>query len=247
MYDSVTELSVLIPCGQSERDGVANFSPPKPVLKGGRPIRQDGGIMVRYSSVRALREDELRPGSKANLIQRLNREDQKRLLGLLSFRQAVENGDKLQLERLEKDYLQIVPDILAASSPEIKINEATKALIEAASARTFAQRHTQESAATLLAQILTKVLRHARLVLWWNDERFLPALYCPDLKTALYVRALLGIVGGKALLLCPRCGKPFFQQRSDQGYCSVRCREAHRVARWRANNTPKKRRAVKRR
>ncbi len=75
----------------------------------------------------------------------------------------------------------------------------------------------------------------ARLVLWWNKERFLPAIWCPNLKTAFYARALLDIVGTKSFRLCAFCADWFRQKRTDQDYCSVAHREAHRVARWRAN------------
>ena len=246
LYNYVTAIPVLIPCSQQEQDGVANFLPPKVVLRGGKPVRQGGGFMIRYSPVRALRDEELRPGAKANLIGRLKPADQNRLLGLIGMRQALESGDSLQIENLEKAYQKLVPNILAMSWPQPKADSPTMEIIEAATARTFAQRGKSDALA-LLARLLTRALRRGRLVLWWEEkkQRFLPALYCPDFATALYVRALLGIVGGKALLLCPRCGNPFFQERSDQDYCSVGCREAHRVARWRASKG-KSKKAIKR-
>jgi len=80
----------------------------------------------------------------------------------------------------------------------------------------------------------------ARLVLWWTpDRRFCPAIWCQDMKTAFYVRALLTAFGGKGLRICPHCSEPFFQERRDQDYCSVQHREAHRVARWRAAKASK--------
>jgi len=87
----------------------------------------------------------------------------------------------------------------------------------------------------LLSQEVSTSVREARLVLWWNKERFLPAIWCPNLKTAFYARALLDIVGTKSFRLCAFCGDWFRQKRTDQDYCSVAHREAHRVARWRAN------------
>ncbi len=74
----------------------------------------------------------------------------------------------------------------------------------------------------------------SQLVLWWTGVRFTPAIWCYDMKTAFYVRALLSAVGGKGLRICPHCSKPFVQKRPDQDYCSIAHREAHRVARWRA-------------
>jgi hypothetical protein len=74
----------------------------------------------------------------------------------------------------------------------------------------------------------------SQLVLWWTGVRFTPAIWCHDMKTAFYVRALLSAVGGKGLRICPHCSEPFVQKRPDQDYCSITHREAHRVARWRA-------------
>ena len=74
----------------------------------------------------------------------------------------------------------------------------------------------------------------SRLVLWWTGERFTPAIWCDDIRTAFYVRALLSAAGGVGLRICPHCTDVFFQGRQDQDYCSVAHREAHRVARWRA-------------
>jgi len=87
----------------------------------------------------------------------------------------------------------------------------------------------------LLSHEVSQALQEARLVLWWNKERFLPAVWCPNLKTAFYARALLDIVGTKSFRVCAYCGDLFRQKRTDQDYCSIAHREAHRVARWRAN------------
>jgi hypothetical protein len=87
----------------------------------------------------------------------------------------------------------------------------------------------------------------SRLVLWWTGERFTPAIWCDDIKTAFYVRALLSAVGGVGLRTCPHCSDLFFQERPDQNYCSIAHREAHRVARWRAAKILKSKENPKRR
>jgi uncharacterized C2H2 Zn-finger protein len=235
-YNTVTQLPVLIPCSQEEQDGVANFLPAELLQKGGKLLREGTGFKSRLCPVRMLRDAELRPTSKAKWIDQLGPIDQKRLLGLLSLRQALETRDKLQIEKLEKVYQNLVPDILAEGGQR-KVDRATAEIIEGATARTFAQWHARNpNVQPFLARVLTKAIQPAQLVVWWNKGRFLPALYCPDLATAFYVRCMLGIAGGNALVVCPRCGNPFLQERSDQDYCSVRCREAHRVARWRRAN-----------
>ena len=77
-------------------------------------------------------------------------------------------------------------------------------------------------------------LQGAQFVLWWTNQTFTPALWCPTMKVAFYARALLG-----GIRICPHCGELFFQDRPDQNYCSVAHREAHRVARWRLQQKQK--------
>lgn len=91
----------------------------------------------------------------------------------------------------------------------------------------------------VLSERLSDMLALVRLVLWWNEKerRFLPALYCAGgIPDAAFVRLLLSVAAGKKALglrVCPHCSTLFLQGRPDQEYCSIRCREAYRVARWR--------------
>jgi len=95
----------------------------------------------------------------------------------------------------------------------------------------------------LLSYAVSEPLANSsRLVLWWNGVRFTPAVRCDDIRTAFYVRAALDVVGGRGFRICPHCSEPFFLERSNQNYCSIAHREAHRVARWRAAQLDKKKR-----
>jgi hypothetical protein len=94
--------------------------------------------------------------------------------------------------------------------------------------------HAQKDPRWLLSYVISMELQKSRFVLWWTREKFRPAIWCPDIKTALYARVLLGVVGGKGFCMCPHCSLWFVQDRPDQTYCSISHREAHRVARWRA-------------
>jgi len=86
-----------------------------------------------------------------------------------------------------------------------------------------------------LVKHLCSRLEEVRLVLWKTQGRLAPGLLCSDIGAAFFVHVLMSAVGGKASLrICPKCGKTFMQKRADQEYCSLRCREAHRVDRWRA-------------
>ena len=231
-YITVTEIPVLIRCDHKERDGVANFY-------GGEIVRRQSKLVLNHMPVRVIRDEELSSKSEAGkaLWKKLEPAEQKRFLGLVALRQALEARDPLATEKLEEMYRKLVPDIRRCSWPTPSPTEQERMtdVIESSMARTMAEWGTPKPPG-YLPLLLTRALRRARLVLWWHDEqqRFLPAVYCPDVATALYVCALVRIIGGRALLVCPRCGKPFVQERSDQDYCSIRCREAHRVARWRA-------------
>ncbi len=169
--------------------------------------------------VRVLSPKDLDPKTWRNL----GAKEREQLLASIALRQALEANDRLAIEKA-------CQRVEGSSDPLIQ------AIVQAASRRFPSYPRNELSCAT------SEGVSKAQLKLWWTGKRFLPALFCPDMMTALYVRALIGIIGGKALLVCPHCGKPFVQVRSDQDYCSVRCREAHRVARWRA---AKKRRAGK--
>ncbi len=86
----------------------------------------------------------------------------------------------------------------------------------------------------LLSQLMSEALNSVRLVLWWSGNQFQPALYCPHAKSAVYTFLLMKIVAGRGWGVCPYCGEFFIQNRSDQSYCTITHREAHRVGRWRA-------------
>jgi hypothetical protein len=89
---------------------------------------------------------------------------------------------------------------------------------------------------SLLSRQISNELHGVQFVLWWTGRYFTPALYCPYPPSALYVEALLNIIGKtRGFAVCPRCGNLFIQERTDQQYCSIAHREAHRVARWRAS------------
>jgi len=88
---------------------------------------------------------------------------------------------------------------------------------------------------------LCRHLGDVRLVLWKQlDGRLAPGLLCANAATAYWIRTLWSAVGAKAgPRLCPKCSKMFTQTRADQEYCSIKCREAHRVERWRARSRPR--------
>jgi len=73
-----------------------------------------------------------------------------------------------------------------------------------------------------------------RLTLWQTKKdrkgrsQVLLGLYCPESKAALAADMLLRA----NFKICTHCNNPFLAQRPKQTACSVKCREAHRSARY---------------
>lgn len=86
----------------------------------------------------------------------------------------------------------------------------------------------------IVAGLITHQLQGARVVLWWNGARLVPAIWCSDLESAVYMLHLSSFHGGKEASVCPHCEQFFVKSRDSQVCCSGAHREAHRVARWRA-------------
>jgi hypothetical protein len=88
----------------------------------------------------------------------------------------------------------------------------------------------------VVAGLISNRLNDTRIVLWWIDDRLLPAIWCENLESAVTVLCLPIFAGGKLLGLCPWCRQIFVRERTDQKHCCERHSEAERVARWRAKN-----------
>lgn len=145
----------------------------------------------------------------------LSKPEKEEFLGTVALTEALSSEDPIAIENALKRLLSLHDPRLAAL------------------VGTLAKRNLAVAEAEL-SRIVSKNLSGVELKFWWDGDRFLPALLCPSLKAALYVETLLRSVHGGALAVCPRCSTPFVQTRSNKHYCSVHCREAHRVARYRA-------------
>jgi len=77
-------------------------------------------------------------------------------------------------------------------------------------------------------RLATELLQEARLVLWYWSGKFIPVISCPDLRTAIFVRAFL------TLQRCPHCGNIFLPDKENRVYCKPSHGQAHRVRRMRA-------------
>jgi hypothetical protein len=245
-YDTVTELPVLIPCAPDEQDGLATFlmefRAPKPV--------------------RAVTSDDFKPTSKKHQEARSAMRDYEReqFMAVLALCKTLQTEDKLaiasarqhatralSLKREGDQKLGVMPaqeNDLAFGQMLIPLFGLSAGQEKEAIARWSGYRLGPKAEADekwLFSQLMSEGLDTVRLVLWWSDKRFRPALYCPDAKAALHAFLLMKVAAGHGWGVCLKCGEFFVQKRPDQNYCSIAHREAHRVARWRAAKLAKAR------
>lgn len=226
-----TVLAVLIPAPRRHKQGVATFSQ---VDESPQPVR-------------LFRTSDLKDAKK-----HLSHEDAERFNAIAFLKKALESpADPIAVEKALRALQPLSPQPYGPKNPLGDLYPVMtvisqqlyreKIFLPTAWMKQLADAYGVEDSPyakadprVLLSYVLSNELREARLVLWWTSGKFRPALWCPAMKVAFYARFLLGVVGGQGFAVCPHCGKWFVQDRSDQTYCSVSHREAHRVARWRA-------------
>jgi uncharacterized C2H2 Zn-finger protein len=197
-------LPILVPSVKGEsHDGVANFY----FLKEG-PVSRTG------SNVRLLRNPDI---SEQAMRKVLGPEDYELLRATLDLKKARETNDSLLQERA---YQKLMPHLGWASvNPKVF------------SYPGWANVH--------VPRLATLPMEEARLVLWFSGKTdgspspFIPAIYCPNLKTAIFCRAFL------SLQTCPHCGIIFLPEKENVVYCRPAHGHAHRVARMRAKQRGK--------
>jgi hypothetical protein len=206
-YDkTVTTVPVLVPAGDGRVDGAASW-------------QEHFGL---FHPVRSLRKSDL-----PSMFKSLDQEDLRRFTGLVTLRDAIESSDALLTEKLVRSYKPLLRDIARRYFKELELPTAQKDLNAIAHFLMSGDR--REKAVAIVSQLLTKELSQANLVMWRTKSGAIPAIFCQDTRTALFVCvAVLGLLG-----ICPHCDVVFPKERPDQDYCSVSHREAHRVARWR--------------
>jgi hypothetical protein len=224
--ETVTDVPVLIPCPRNEQEGLATF------------LGESG---YENQPLRTLTDADLDKGSKNQPLRKMWDTERRLFAGLVALLDGIREKDELAVNRARerlveaialRDGVAVPPDMARAVSdmPGLKPGQAEKIALELS---TLGPRSSAD-AKWLLSTYFSGALDSVRLVLWWSGTQFRPALYCPDLKTALYAFVLMRVVAGRGWGVCPFCGLFFVQTRSGQSYCSIAHREAHRVARWRA-------------
>jgi hypothetical protein len=168
----------------------------------------------------------------------------KQFNALLALRGALEAQDNLAMakakERMEQVYqLQESELIPHTKSPENEeMRQFWAYMIESLRPGPKAKQNPYR----LLSLEVSNAVGHlnAQIVLWWADRigRFIPAIFCLDVQTALYLHTFfIAPTGGPGFRICPYDGEQFFQDRPNQEYCCPAHREAHRVARFRNRKT----------
>lgn len=227
----VTNLPILIPATHGREEGFATFE-----------------SELQIQPVRALSNEDLKGASSA-----MQPEEAKHFYAVTMLTQALgANPDRLAIKRATELLREAYALKKKQRGPLFQFNESEQSQVGSVLAGLMGlPAKKAEQALQVLEQLrpgprasknvrwllsyeISEALRDARLVLWWAGRAFQPAIWCPTVKTAFYAKALLAVVGGTGFRVCPYCGEPFLQKRSDQDYCKILHREAHRVARWRA-------------
>jgi hypothetical protein len=172
--------------------------------------------------------------------------DAKQFDALLALRGALEARDELALDdargRMERVYQLRERELTQyRKSPE---NEETQRywaeLIESLRLGPKAKQNPSRLLSFDVSRTVGQL--NTNIVLWWVDRmrRFIPAIFCVDVKTALYLHTFfIAPTGGPGFRSCLYDGEQFFQDRPNQEYCCPAHREAHRVARFRDNKRRK--------
>jgi hypothetical protein len=196
-------LPVLVPCEKNEvHDGIANFLLVVERTETGGKSSQSG------PKVRLLRNRDI---SDEAIRETLSLEDNELLRATLDLKKSRETGDSMLQEQANAKLMQHFG--WAGVDPKVFSHPG------------WSNVH--------VPQLATAPMEEARLVLWYSGKSklgsspFVPAIYCPNLKSALFVRAFL------SLQTCPHCGVLFLPEKENVIYCCEAHGHAHRVARSR--------------
>jgi hypothetical protein len=207
------KLPILVP-DETGADGYATFFPVGSSTYWPKPIRVVTRELVRKNLKKIIKQSEIAL-----------------FLGIIRLRDAYDAKDEIQLQAAHEQVWPWLESVSHGSVPGWTEDEAKKAYSEQI-VKEWDQIRFNYS------QLVTKVFRDARLVLWYSEksENFTPAVFCPDWKTSAFVSAFLG-----KILVCPNCGNPFLP-KSKEIYCTTKCQNTYRQRRFRLRAKARKRR-----
>lgn len=188
-------------------------------------IQMTGGLgtVMKHWPVRVIAdEDVIKNGA-------LNPEWKKRLLAnewnFICGLNLLFRAEEVRDSKVAKEAYELLSPVLFGRATTASASEAINLAISMLSMK--------ENIGHDLKELISHALNNVRLVCWqrWPDKRPKRAigLYCPDHMTAIAAKMILGNIR-----VCLRCHTPFIAKRPKQNCCCVQCREAHRLARWRA-------------
>jgi hypothetical protein len=167
------------------------------------------------------------------------------LLALLRLVQAIQTRShkhlaaysNIQSEIEIQRWLAKQKEFVAAFGPR-RWRMPTNAQVETAKSEVAAQiRGRARFPISEVSRHLNRYLRRARFVIWWSEreQQLLPGLYCKDMATAMAALMFSRVASTKGRAVCGRCGKEFVRTRRTQTFCTLRCGNAARKARQRAD------------
>jgi hypothetical protein len=181
---------------------------------------------VRTVSEKEVDDDVTRMRREPKYLGVLTRKQWMYVQGINLLKRATDHKDRLAIEKACSLLCDYNPD--ADPEPGCWVPAPPALLAETLLSAAPAVRK------VLTADFFSRPFYETRLV-YWIKAKTKPfpmglGLYCPDLKAAFVVTLLLR----DTFRICPRCQKTFRAKHTEQVCCSVKCREAHRIARWRA-------------
>jgi len=164
-------------------------------------------------------------------------------LGAVQLKQALETSDQWGLQTASEKIRPWLPDFTTDRIPKFEIDLKHKTAVV-----TEGEINWGFSSFVNFSRIIADMFAKARLVMWFDERQergFLPALYCPDWKTAAFVVTFMGQVR-----VCPhpKCNTVFIPETGREFYCCTKHGVSYRTARSRWNRREgEKTRAAKRR
>ena len=171
------------------------------------------GLTLTEKSVRKVSQDRLDALIKRREAAQLGlwREH---LLTSVKLLAAFQNEDEEYFRRLIRDQPELVED------PEL-------------------QRQALARPQAWLASYFASGLEGASFVVWWDERQkvLAPGILCKKHRATPYALAAAFLQQPKGIGICLRCNTPFKRKRSQQSWCSTRCRCAEAMARLRQGGT----------
>jgi hypothetical protein len=175
------------------------------------------------SWVRAVRAEDV----KERLRTIFTPKDISLYVGAVQLKQALDAGDEWALQSASEKVRPWMADFAEFPSLLLEIDTVAK---QASLKRTGVAR--RYSGFVNYSRLVADMFGRARLVMLFSekDSRLLPALYCPDWKTAAFVVTFMGRV---RVCADARCNAPFIPLTDKQRYCIPAHGGAYRTARSR--------------